>query len=55
MSPYLALIFIILTPQCGPTPKYLVLVAVILLWAVVKQRKVIHTAGAESSQSPKNV
>jgi hypothetical protein len=33
----------------------IVFVAVILLWAVVKQRKVIHTAGAESSQSPKNV
>jgi hypothetical protein len=33
----------------------IVFVAVILLWVVVKQRKVIHTAGAESSQSPKNV
>ena len=33
----------------------IVFVYVILLWAVVKQLKVIHTAGAESSQSPKNV
>jgi hypothetical protein len=37
------------------TVPVIVFVAVILLWTVVNQRKVIYTAGAESSQSPKNV
>ena len=30
-------------------------VAAILIWAMVKKRQLIHTVGAESSQSPRNV